>query len=192
MPAPGMHPGLPTDDAMNLAMSEGAVGLYQAVKEFIANEIDPITEEFYRLGEGRADHWGFGDGQLELLDSVKAKAKANGLWNFFLPDAETGEGLSTSTTPTSPPSWARTRWRRSASTAARPTPATWRCSSGSAPRSRRSSGWSRCWPARSVSAFAMTEPDVASSDAKNIRCSAVLDGGGMGHQRREVLHLRRR
>jgi hypothetical protein len=27
--------------------------------------------------------------QLELLDGAKAKAKASGLWNFFLPDAET-------------------------------------------------------------------------------------------------------
>ncbi len=32
--------------------------------------------------------------QLELLDGVKAKAKANDLWNFFLPDDETGQGLT--------------------------------------------------------------------------------------------------
>ena len=93
MPAPGMHSGVPTDDAMNLAMSEHVVPLFEKVVAFIANEVDPITEEFYRLGEGRADRWSYGPGQLELLDSVKAKAKANGLWNFFLPDAETGQGL---------------------------------------------------------------------------------------------------
>src|SRR6195952_1419643 len=94
MPSPGMHSGLATDEAMNLAMSEAAVPLFEAVKAFITNEVDPITEEYYRLGDNRAEHWGYGDGQLELLDSVKAKAKANGLWNFFLPNAETGEGLS--------------------------------------------------------------------------------------------------
>ena len=94
MPAPGMHSGDATDDALNLSMSEHAVPLFEAVKNFIKNEVDPITEEYYRLGEGRAEHWGYGAGQLELLDAVKAKAKANGLWNFFLPNAETGEGLS--------------------------------------------------------------------------------------------------
>jgi len=73
-------------------MSEAAVPLFEAVKTFVATEVDPITEEYYRLGEGRAEHWGFGAGLLELLDSVKAKA--NGLWNFFLPKSETGEGLS--------------------------------------------------------------------------------------------------
>ena len=60
----------------------------------ISNEIDPITEEFFALGDGRSDRWQFADGQLELLDGVKAKAREAGLWNFFLPDAETGEGLS--------------------------------------------------------------------------------------------------
>jgi len=58
MPAPGMHSGLPTDDALNLAMSAHAVPLFEAVKAFIANEVEPITEEFYRLGEGRAERWG--------------------------------------------------------------------------------------------------------------------------------------
>ena len=94
MPKPGMHSGIATDDAMNLAMSEHVLPLYEAVKKFIATEVDPITEEFYALGEGRADRWGYAPGQLELLESVKNKAKANGLWNFFLPNAETGEGLS--------------------------------------------------------------------------------------------------
>ena len=92
MPAPGMHSGVATDDAMNLSMSEHAVPLYEAVKAFIANEVDPITEEFYRLGEGRAERWGYGEGQLELLDGVKAKAKANGLWNFFLPERRDRRG----------------------------------------------------------------------------------------------------
>ena len=46
MPKPGMHSGIATDDAMNLAMSEHVLPLYEAVKEFIANEVDPITEEF--------------------------------------------------------------------------------------------------------------------------------------------------
>ena len=94
MPAPGMHSGVATDEALNLSMSEHAVPLYEAVKAFIENEVEPITAEFYRLGQGRAEHWGYGEGQLELLDGVKSKAKANGLWNFFLPNAETGEGLS--------------------------------------------------------------------------------------------------
>lgn len=94
MPAPGMHSGITTDDAMNLAMSPRAVPLYEAGKLFIANEVEPITSGFYRLGEGRKERWGYGEGQLELLNSVKDKAKANGLWNFFLPNAETGEGLS--------------------------------------------------------------------------------------------------
>src|ERR1700759_3997066 len=58
MPAPGMHSGVATDDALNLSMSEHAVPLYEAVKSFIKNEIDPITEEYYRLGVGRSEHWG--------------------------------------------------------------------------------------------------------------------------------------
>ena len=78
----------------DLRMSEGVRPLYEAVKEFIATEVDPITEEYFRLGEGRADRWSYAPGQLELLEGAKTKARELGLWNFFLPNAETGEGLS--------------------------------------------------------------------------------------------------
>ena len=86
---------LSTDDfggeLYNLAMSEGARPLLEQVKSFIKNEVEPIQEEFFRLGATREDRWSYAPGQLELLEGVKNKAKANGLWNFFLPDAETGQ-----------------------------------------------------------------------------------------------------
>ena len=62
-------------------------------QKFIEEEVNPHTQEFFRLGEGREDRWGYGEGQLELLDSIKAKAKEQGLWVFLPSDAETGEGL---------------------------------------------------------------------------------------------------
>ena len=81
-----------TDEMFDLRMSEGAKPLFEQVKAFIQKEVEPVTREFFQLGEGRADRWSWAPGQLELLDGVKAKAKAQGLWNFFLPDAETGDG----------------------------------------------------------------------------------------------------
>ena len=85
---------LSTDDfggeLYNLGMSEAARPLLAQVRAFVADEVDPITEEFFSLGDGREDRWSYAPGQLELLDGVKAKAKANGLWNFFLPNAEIG------------------------------------------------------------------------------------------------------
>ena len=92
-PAAPVRPDL-DPELNNLAMSKEAQPLFDAVKKHIEENVAPITEEFYRLGEGRTDHWSWAPGQLELLDGAKDKAKASGLWNFFLPDAETGEGLT--------------------------------------------------------------------------------------------------
>ena len=171
-----MHSGIATDDALNLSMSEHAVPLYEAVKAFIANEVEPITAEYYRLGQGRADHWGYGEGQLELLDGVKSKAKANGLWNFFLPNADTGEGLSNL-------DYAYIAQELGKS------PLASECLNCSAPDTgnmevlervgteEQKERWLKPLLAGEIrSAYAMTEPDVASSDAKNIACRATLDG----------------
>ena len=78
----------------DLRMSKEAQPLFDAVKRHIAENVDPITEEFFRLGEGRADRWSWAPGQLELLEGAKNKAKAAGLWNFFLPHGDTGTPLS--------------------------------------------------------------------------------------------------
>ena len=77
-----------------LAMSKEAQPLLDAVKKFIAEEVDPWTQEFHELQASVDDPWTYHPQALELLEAAKAKAKSQGLWNFFLPNAETGEGLS--------------------------------------------------------------------------------------------------
>src|SRR4030095_15016727 len=84
----------PQDELNDLRMSEKALPLLNKVKTFIRDVVEPMSEEFHRLGEGRPDIWQYAPGQLEVLEAAKDKAKDNGLWNFFLPNAETGEGLS--------------------------------------------------------------------------------------------------
>ena len=49
----------------DLRMSKEAQPLFDAVKRHIAENVDPVTEEFFRLGEGRADRWSWAPGQLE-------------------------------------------------------------------------------------------------------------------------------
>ncbi|MDB5426321.1 MAG: acyl-CoA dehydrogenase, partial [Phenylobacterium sp.] len=84
----------PMDELNDLRMSAKALPLLEHVKRFIKETVEPMSEEFHRLGEGNPDIWSYAPGQLEVLEAAKDKAKKEGLWNFFLPNAETGEGLS--------------------------------------------------------------------------------------------------
>ena len=171
---------LNTDDfggeLYNLGMSEAARPLLDQVKAFIADEVEPITEEFFRLGEEREDRWSYAPGQLELLDGAKAKAKANGLWNFFLPDAETGQGLS------------NLDYAYIAAELGR-NPLASECLNCSAPDTGNMEVLERVGTPEQKkqwlepllngeirSCFGMTEPGLASSDARNIATQAVLDG----------------
>lgn len=171
---------LNTDDfggeLYNLGISDSARPLLEKVKAFIAEEVQPMSEKYFALGEGRADRWSFADGQLELLDGVKAKAKTVGLWNFFLPDAETGEGLSNL-------DYAYIAFELGKA------PLASECLNCSAPDTGNMEVLERVGTPEQKkqwlepllngeirSAYAMTEPALASSDARNISCSAVLDG----------------
>jgi acyl-CoA dehydrogenase len=163
-------------ELFNLGISAEARPLLEAVKAFIADEIEPVTEEYHRLGEGRADPWSFAPGQLELLDGLKAKAKAQGLWNFFLPNAETGKGL-----PNLDYAYLAFEMGKN--------PLAPECFNCSAPDTGNMEVLERVGTPEQKkewlepllegeirSCYAMTEPDLASSDARNIATRAVLDG----------------
>ncbi len=173
MSSTGLHR---TPEMYDLSLSADARPLLERVRKFIETEIEPMSIEFYALGEGREDRWSYAPGQLELLDGVKAKAKEEGLWNFFLPDAETGEGL------------ANLDYAYIAVELGK-NPLASECLNCSAPDTgnmevlervgtpEQKRQWLEPLLAGEIrSCFGMTEPGVASSDAKNVSTRAVLDG----------------
>jgi acyl-CoA dehydrogenase len=169
--------GLPsTVNMFDLRMSDAVQPLYNEVKRFIAEEVEPNTYEFFQLGEGRKDRWGYADGQLELLDSIKAKAKAQGLWNFFLPNAATGEGLSNVDYAYIAIELGKNPIASECLNCAAPDTGNMEVLErvGTPEQKRR---WLEPLLAGEIrSAYAMTEPDVASSDANNVACRAVREG----------------
>jgi acyl-CoA dehydrogenase len=160
----------------DLAMSESARPLLDQVRSFIVNEVEPVAEEFYRLGEGRADRWSFAPGQLELLEGLKDKAKANGLWNFFLPDAHTGQGLKNLDYAYIAMELGKSRLASEALNCSAPDTGNMEVLERVGTPGQKEQWLEPLLSGEIRSAFAMTEPGLASSDARNVSCSAVLDG----------------
>jgi len=165
-----------TVDMFDLRMSESVRPLYDAVQKFIAEEVEPITAEYFRLGENRADRWSYGEGQLELLETVKNKAKEQGLWNFFLPDAETGEGLSNLDYAYIAIELGKNPLASEAMNCAAPDTGNMEVLERVGTPAQKKEWLEPLLSGEIRSAYAMTEPDVASSDAKNVACKAVRDG----------------
>ena len=138
---------------------------------FMDEHIYPNEERFYaQLQEG--DHWE----EPALLEELKAKARAAGLWNLFLPDSRHGAGLSNLDYAPLCEMMGRVRW----------SPEVFNCSAPDTgnmetlerygtPEQKQQ--WLEPLLAGTIrSAFAMTEPRVASSDATNIESSIRRDG----------------
>ena len=168
----------PNDPLNDLRMSDKALPLYEHVKRFITEVVDPISEQYHALSENRIgeDRWQYAPGQLDLLNGAKAKAKEQGLWNFFLPDADTGEGLS------------NLDYAYIAAELGK-NPLASECMNCSAPDTgnmevlervgtpEQKEQWLKPLLAGEIrSAYSMTEVHHASSDAKNIATTAVLEG----------------
>ncbi|UWR26488.1 acyl-CoA dehydrogenase family protein [Sulfitobacter sp. S223] len=161
----------------NLGMSEKNKPLLAAVIKHIRENVDPITEEFYALGEGRADRWSYAPGQLELLETVKQKARDAGLWNFFLPNAETGEGLSNLDYAYIAAELGKSPLASESLNCSAPDTGNMEVLERIGTPEQKETWLKPLLAGKIRSAFAMTEPDMASSDAKNISTSAVLEDG---------------
>ncbi len=163
-------------DMYNLTMSEEALPLLDAVKKHITDNVAPIVDEFYALGEGREDRWSWAPGQLELLGVAKQKAKDSGLWNFFLPDADTGEGLKNLDYAYIAAELGKTPLASESLNCSAPDTGNMEVLERVGTEAQKEQWLKPLLNGEIRSCFGMTEPNLASSDAKNIGTKAVLEG----------------
>jgi acyl-CoA dehydrogenase len=161
--------------AMDLGMTERLKPIHDQVARMIRDEIKPLDEEF--LAEvDKGDRWTYTARQTEILEGLKAKARERGLWNFWLTDSASGYGLST----------VEYAYLAEEMGKAHLGAETFNCSApdtgnmevleryGSAEHKKR---WLEpLLDGKIRSAYLMTEPDVASSDATNIAMRCERDG----------------
>ena len=166
----------PGDELNDLRMSEKARPLFDHVCKFIRETVEPMSVEFYRLGEKKADRWGFAPGQLDVLQKAKDKAKSEGLWNFFLPDAETGEGLSNLDYAYIAAELGKNPLASESMNCSAPDTGNMEVLERVGTREQKEKWLKPLLAGEIRSAYAMTEPNVASSDAKNISTTAKLVG----------------
>ena len=160
----------------DLRMSEAVRPLYDHVRKFIKETVNPMSEEFHRLGEGKKDIWSYAPGQLECLEKAKDEAKKQGLWNFFLPDAETGEGLSNLDYAYIAAELGKNPMASETMNCSAPDTGNMEVLERVGTPAQKEMWLKPLLEGKIRSAFAMTEPGYASSDAKNVSMTAVLEG----------------
>jgi acyl-CoA dehydrogenase len=163
-------------DLFNLAMSDEALPLMDAVKKHIAENVEPITEEFFALEKEKADRWSWHPRQLELLDGAKDKAKAAGLWNFFLPESEYGDGLTNLDYAYIAAELGKSPLASESLNCSAPDTGNMEVLERVGTPEQKEQWLKPLLNGEIRSAYAMTEPGLPSSDAKNISTSAVLEG----------------
>lgn len=164
---------------MDFTMRPKAQEILDKVRRMVRDEIIPLDHDFLaEVGKG-ADRFERTPRQIEILEGLKAKAREQGLWNLWRTKALTGAGPDALTT---------VEYAQLAEEMGRAHlgAEVFNCSApdtgnmdvlarfGIEAQQRR---WLDPLLAGEIrSAYLMTEPDVASSDATNIALSAVRDG----------------
>ena len=164
------------EDLLTLTMSDEAQPLLDAVKKHIADNVEPIQEEFHALDREKEDRWSWHPRQLELLEGAKDAAKKSGLWNFFLPDADTGEGLKNLDYAYIAAELGRTPLSSETLNCSAPDTGNMEVLERVGTPEQKEQWLKPLLNGEIRSAYAMTEPGLPSSDAKNISTQAVLEG----------------
>lgn len=158
---------------MYLGPSDRLLPIRDAVIDIMHNDVAPAEEAYFADVE-IGDRWSFTDRQLEILEGLKSKARAQGLWNLW--SAETGHQLST----------VEYAYLAEEMGKAHLGPETFNCNAPDTGNMEvfekyGSPAMREQWLAPLLdgkirSAYLMTEPQTASSDATNISLSCRRDG----------------
>ncbi|GFE63654.1 acyl-CoA dehydrogenase [Litoreibacter roseus] len=159
---------------MDLGLSDRAAALRDQVSQMVRDDIAPVEHEYFsEVSNG--DRWQFSPRQTEILEMLKSKARSQGLWNLWLTE-ECGPGLTT----------VEYAYLAEEMGKAHLAPEVFNCNAPDTGNmevftrygtDKMKSRWlTPLMEGQIRSAYLMTEPDVASSDATNISLSCIRDG----------------
>ena len=162
---------------MDFAPSPKTQDYLTRVQAFMAEHIVPIEDDYHR--ENLAANFG-PDWQswqvLPIIEELKAKARAAGLWNMFLPDATHGAGLSTLEYAPIAEETGRSFLAPTVFNCNAPDTGNMEVLHYFGTEAQKQQWLTPLLAGKIRSVFCMTEPDVASSDATNMQATIVEDG----------------
>ena len=150
-----------------------AVDLISRVKDFIEKECVPVEHTFYEQIQVGDDRW---KSYPPIMNELKDKAKSLGLWNLFLPESEFGAGLTNYEYAHLAEAMGTCSIASEAMNCQAPDTGNMEVIARYGNEDHQKEWLQPLLDGEIRSAFGMTEPGVASSDATNMQASAVLDG----------------
>ncbi len=156
---------------MIFEFSEKSRELHARVTQFMDAHVYP-NEHLFEEQVAEGDRWQ----PTKIVETLKEKAKAEGLWNLFLPDSHRGAGLSNLDYAPLCEIMGRVAFAPEVFNCSAPDTGNMEVLERYGTEAQKKEWLEPLLEGRIRSCFAMTEPEVASSDATNIAASIVRDG----------------
>ena len=157
---------------MDFELSDKVKRLQARLQEFMEGEVYPAEAVFERQMAEARDRW-----QIPpIMEELKKKAEAAGLWNLFLPESEHGAGLTNLEYAPLCEIMGRSAIAPEAFNCSAPDTGNMETLVRYATREQQERWLKPLLAGEIRSSFAMTEPAVASSDATNIEASIRREG----------------
>jgi acyl-CoA dehydrogenase len=156
---------------MDFEYSDKVKGLQKRLLAFMDEYIYPNEKIYYRQIE-EGDRWQ----PTAIIEELKPKARAAGLWNLFLPENPYGEGLSNLEYAPLCEIMGRSPMAPEVFNCSAPDTGNMEVLARYGTEEQKQRWLKPLLDGEIRSCFAMTEPAVASSDATNIQASIVRDG----------------
>jgi acyl-CoA dehydrogenase len=157
---------------MGFEFSEKALNYRDRLMAFMDEHVYPNERLYHEQLDGSDDRWG----HVPIMEELKVRAKAEGLWNLFLSHSEHGPGLSNLDYAPLAEIMGRIVWASEIFNCSPPDAGNMETIDRFGTEEQKAQWLTPLLEGEIRSAFAMTEPEVASSDATNIRTIIRRDG----------------
>ena len=175
--------------------SQKVKDLMARLQAFMDENVYPNEATFHHQLDAATDRWQ----PVPIVEELKKKAKAVGLWNLFLPESKRGAGLTNLEYAPLCEIMGRMHWASEVFNCSAPDTGNMETIERYGTEEQKKQWLEPLLAGEIRSCFAMTEPDVASSDATNIQTRIIADGdhyvingrkwwsSGMGDPRCKIL-----